>query len=250
MLVVGAFAALLVIGLGLWAFLRVPPAIQAKVLRRGLYVLVGIGVVALLLRGRPDLAFLFGGLLPLINRFRRLPGFGHVGAGTSGHTTQGTSGGGASEVATAWLRMRLDHGSGAVDGEVLQGKQRGRRLSALTLDELLALRRECAHDAQSVSLIEAFLDRSHGADWRASETASDAGDGGSAGASEPPGAGGGTMTAERAAAILGVPMDATPEQIRQAHHKLMKKLHPDQGGSDYLAGEINAAKDFLLKNRR
>ena len=235
----GAIVAVLAIGLLVWGFLRVPPALQAKLLRRALYVIVGIGVVALVLRGRIDLAFLFGVLLPLINRFRSVPGFGHVGTGTAGRDTGGTAGS-ASEVTTAWLRMRLDHGSGSVDGEILQGARRGRKLSALTLDELVALRKECAHDSQSVGLIEAFLDRTHGGAWRATETGP---------VPEAP-ADDGKMTTERAAAILGVPIDATPEQIREAHHKLMKKVHPDQGGSDYLASEINAAKDFLLGRRR
>lgn len=239
MWMLGALAAALAFGLLVWGFLRVPPAAQAKLLRRLLYVVVGAGVVALVIRGRIDLAFLFGVLLPLINRFRRVPGFGHVGGGgAAGGTGAGTSGG-ASEVATAWLRMRLDHGSGAVDGEVLQGARSGRRLSDLTLDELLALRRECAHDGQSVGLIDAFLDRTHGSDWRAAEAGTSS--------AEAPAADDGRMTAARACAILGVALDASPEQIREAHHKLMKKVHPDQGGSDYLAGEINAAKDFLLK---
>ena len=235
----GAIVAVLAIGLLIWGFVRVPPALQAKLLRRALYVIVGIGVVALVLRGRIDLAFLFGILLPLINRFRSVPGFGHVGTGTAGRDA-GSSAGSASEVTTAWLRMRLDHGSGSVDGDVLQGSQKGRRLSTLTVDELVALRRECAHDSQSVGLIEAFLDRTHGGAWRADET-------GPAAAAP---VDDGKMTTERAAAILGVPPDATPEQIREAHHKLMKKVHPDQGGSDYLASEINAAKDFLLGRRR
>lgn len=235
-----ALGALLALGLLAWLFVRVPPALQAKLLRRALYVLVGIGVVALVIRGRIDLAFLFGVLLPLISRFRAVPGFGHVGGGTAGPGSAGTAGG-ASEVTTAWLRMRLDHGSGAVDGDVLQGARRGRRLSALTLEELLALRRECAHDGQSVGLIDAFLDRTHGAEWRVGEA--------EAGSAESPAASDGKMTTERATAILGVPPDASPEQIREAHHKLMKKVHPDQGGSDYLASEINAAKDFLLKRR-
>jgi hypothetical protein len=241
MTALAVFGGLAALGLLVWGFLRVPPALQVKLLKRALYVLIGIGVIALVLRGRIDLAFLFGALLPLINRFRSVPGFGHVGTGSTGTGTAGSAGG-ASEVATAWLRMRLDHGSGAADGEILQGSRRGRRLSALTLDELLALRRECAHDSQSVGLIEAFLDRTHGTDWRNAEAG--------ATAEKPPPADDGKMTTERACAILGVPVDATPEQIRAAHHNLMKKLHPDQGGSDYLASEINAAKDFLLGRRR
>ncbi len=236
--VLAAITVALALWFGVQAFLRIPPATQAKILKRGAFVLGGAFVLLLAIRGRIDLAFLFGVLLPLISRFRSVPGFGSVGTGAGA-----PSGGAASEVSTAWLRMQLDHGSGAVNGEVLQGRWRGRMLASLTLDELLDLRSECSHDAQSVGLIEAFLDRTHGAGWRTGEDGEATGES-AAGAP----ADDGKMTEARACAILGVSRDATPEQIREAHRALMKKLHPDHGGSGYLASEINAAKDFLLKS--
>ncbi len=54
------------------------------------------------------------------------------------------------------------------------------------------------------------------------------------------------MSKQHAAEILGVAVDATPEQVKLAHKRLIQKLHPDRGGSDALAKQINKAKDVLL----
>ncbi|MBV8121283.1 MAG: DnaJ domain-containing protein, partial [Alphaproteobacteria bacterium] len=61
--------------------------------------------------------------------------------------------------------------------------------------------------------------------------------------------GGGDMTVAEAHAILGLAPGATPEQIKEAHHRLMVRLHPDHGGSDYFATQINRARDILLRHR-
>ncbi len=55
------------------------------------------------------------------------------------------------------------------------------------------------------------------------------------------------MTEKEAYEVLGLPHGAPPEEIKEAHIRLMKKVHPDQEGSDWLAKKINAAKDLLLK---
>ena len=55
------------------------------------------------------------------------------------------------------------------------------------------------------------------------------------------------MTTEEASSILGIDVDASKEEIIEAHRKLIQKIHPDRGGNDYLAAKINQAKDFLLK---
>src|SRR5579872_70360 len=74
--------------------------------------------------------------------------------------------GGSSEVETRYLRMRLDHASGAMSGVVREGTLSGRRLEELTLEDLIALWRECRlGDEPSADLLEAYLDRTH-RDWR------------------------------------------------------------------------------------
>ena len=56
----------------------------------------------------------------------------------------------------------------------------------------------------------------------------------------------GAMSRKEAAALLGVSQDASPDEIRTAHRELMKKVHPDAGGSDALAAKVQQAKDVLL----
>ena len=55
------------------------------------------------------------------------------------------------------------------------------------------------------------------------------------------------MSRQQAADILGIEVDASPDDVRLAHKKLMQKIHPDRGGSELLAKQINTAKDILLK---
>ena len=142
----------------------------------------------------------------------------------------------ASKVETAYLRMTLDHDTGELRGEVIAGSFAGRLLEDLDLERLLDLLAECrAQDAQSAALLEAYLDRCHGETWKArAET------GGSSAASAS-----GPMTRREASDILGVAEDAPENDIRQAHRRLIQRLHTDRGGSDYLATLINQARDTL-----
>ena len=146
----------------------------------------------------------------------------------------GPTPGGSSDVETGWLRMSLDHGSGTMDGVVLRGAYRGRRLGQLSLAELQALADECRGDADTATLLETYLDRLHPR-WRDDEKAERA-----------PPAPSAAMSTEEAWRVLGLEPGAGEAAIRDAHRRLMKKLHPDQGGSDYLAAKINQAKDLLL----
>jgi hypothetical protein len=143
-----------------------------------------------------------------------------------------------SEVETATIRMTLDHDSGDMHGTVLRGAFAGRKLESLEVGQLIDLIRDCVKaDQETVPILEAYLDRIHGDSWR-----EDMGEGAAAGSSGSP------MTKEEALEILGLETGAGAEDIREAHHRLMLKMHPDQGGSTYLASKINQAKEMLLKS--
>jgi hypothetical protein len=139
--------------------------------------------------------------------------------------------------------MTLDHDTGALEGRLTAGPEAGRVLDDFTLDELLALAR--GFDAESWALLESYLDRRFPA-WR--QNANDTAAGGFR--QDRGAAPGGKMTAEEAYQILGLQSGASREEIGRAHRSLMKKLHPDQGGSTYLAARVNEAKDTLLRTHR
>jgi hypothetical protein len=172
-----------------------------------------------------------GGLAPLVLRGRKLWRRYHDGASTAGGKT--------SEVETELLRMKLDHDTGAMSGQVRRGPYAGRRIEDLDQDELIALWRQCAaEDESGARLLETYLDRLR-PDWR--QAASDRGGSGSGS-----GAPDDVMTREQAYAILDLEPGASNDEVKEAHRRLMMKLHPDHGGSTFLAAQINQAKEFLL----
>ena len=140
--------------------------------------------------------------------------------------------GSGSAVETATLAMTLDHASGRMTGTVRRGRFAGTDLADLTQEQLIELRDDCAaEDAESVPLLEAWLDRAH-PDWRDAPRAEAAASG--------------VMTRAEAARILGLGEDASEEEIQAAYRRLMRAAHPDQGGSAWLAARLNAARDYLL----
>ncbi|MEM9590839.1 MAG: DnaJ domain-containing protein [Pseudomonadota bacterium] len=163
---------------------------------------------------------------------------GGGGVGSFGGSAE-KSEGQASHVQTERLEMELDHDSGYMDGRCLEGKFAGRALSSLSENEAIELYNSFQSDGlKEAALMEAYLDW-RVPDWRhKAEAASDHGQSG--------GFAKGRMSVEEARAVLEVAPNASEEDIRQAHRRLMMKLHPDQGGSNYLAARINEAKDVLL----
>ena len=138
---------------------------------------------------------------------------------------------------SAFLDMSLDHDSGELSGTIVAGEHAGRSLGDFNLAELLAM--ASAFDAESVALLESYLDRRFPA-WR--QDAQGNGTGGQRRAAPS-----GKMSAQEAYQILGLQPGASRDDISRAHRALMKKLHPDQGGSTYLAARVNEAKDTLLR---
>lgn len=143
----------------------------------------------------------------------------------------------SSKIRTEFLEMALDHQSGDLDGRVIKGQFLNQSLSSLSLEQLAELYRECASDADSVQVLEAYLERSH-PEWRDSMHQHQG---------QPQSDLESTMTRELAMEILGLEGDPDKKAIIKAHRSLMQKMHPDRGGSSYLAQKINAAKDFLIK---
>jgi DnaJ domain len=164
------------------------------------------------------------------------PGFGAIG-GLFGKAGGARSGGQASQVRSRYFEMTLDHDSGALTGTVISGPNAGRSLESFDLAALLSMSGEL--DAESAPLLESYLDRRFPA-WRQHAQGDAAGRQSRAASS-------GKMTNEEAYQILGLKAGAGRADIGRAHRALMKKLHPDQGGSTYLAARVNEAKEVLLR---
>lgn len=143
----------------------------------------------------------------------------------------------ASVIRTEFLAMELLHSTGDMDGSVRKGCFEGQRLSTLSLEQLIQLAQECRADHDSLQVLEAYMDRMH-PDWR-----SDAEKESSQSIAEE----GSAMSKELALEILGLNDSASKEEVTTAHRKLMQKMHPDRGGTDYLAKKINAAKECLIE---
>jgi len=222
------------------SFVQADPARLAYGARAFLAAFSALASTGLLFAGRFGLAMIMiGATIMAVRAMRRAP-FDTGGAGAGGRS---------SEVTTDSLRMQLDHSTGELDGEVLRGRFAGRSLASLGLSDLLDLLAECQReDPRSVPLLETYLDRRE-PDWRAQVAGGGAGDG--QGQGERAGAhAAGTMDEATAWSILGLAPGASAAEIKAAHRRLMTKLHPDHGGSGYLAAQLNQAKDFLLRGRR
>ena len=221
-----------------WLF-RQPP----KVYWQWIVILIAVGLLLMVATGRAHwLTAVFAALLPFMRAILGLlsgvPLLKRVLAGMGpAQSAAEPSGGQSSSVQSRYIRMSLAHDSGDINGEVLEGQFKGRALKQLSLEELLQLLRECQDVEESVALLQAYLDRVYADTWR-----QQAGAHGQQQASSGPG----EMSREEALQILGLLPDASEDEIIEAHRRLIQKLHPDRGGSAYLAAKINLAKESLL----
>jgi hypothetical protein len=230
--IVLALVVLAVVALGIAWFLRANPSSLARGMRMVLVVLGAIAVGGMLIFGLrflpsllPELFGLAGlvitGLIARALRNRPSGGFSSPGTGRR------------TEVRTTFLQAWIDHGTGDVGGTVLTGRFAGRTLDRLSDSELLDLHEECRNDADSLRVMEAYLDRRLNVDWRT--------------AKQPPPRGPRTdMTRAEALAVLGLAEGASEEEIKAAHRRLIRRTHPDAGGTADLAARINRAKDVLV----
>lgn len=233
-LVAAAILAVLLLGR---TFLSTNPVVLARGLKQvfGLTLLIFSGF--LLLSGRwlaaiPLVVFGIGMFLPNFLKSATRPST-LGGPGASGRR---------STVRSAALEMELDHDSGVMSGRVLAGTFEGHELARLSIADLKRLWREVRGDPESRALLEAYMDR-RDAFWREDL------DGDSAPRQGRPPASG-AMTEQEAYQILGLQPGAGETEIRDAHRRLMKAVHPDRGGSTFLAAKINEAKDRLIGKHR
>jgi hypothetical protein len=229
---------------GRW-FATADPKIMARVLKRGVLTILVCVIVFLAVTGR--LAF----VIPLVagavwwlirNNLKSILFRGAQQAFRAG--TAGASGGGSqSDVKTDYLHMKLDHESGEISGQILRGRFKGAELTSLSTAEVIDLLRECqSADPKSANLLAAYLDKTAGPDWRDTWSHDQNGSAGAGNGGEGP------MTRDEALEVLGLSGNPTAEEIKAAHHRLMQKMHPDMGGSTWLATKINAARDLLLNS--
>ncbi len=220
---------------------------KKSILKITAFVLVVALLAGLAFTGRLNwIVALVGSIVPLIPKiisgllkilpslqplFRRL----NLSRGRKGFNSQ------PAQMETSYLRMILDQVTGEITGHILRGEFKGQPLKALSLEQLLGFLKQCmADDAESTAMLMAYLDRyfpgwrshqGHANDKQQWQQQSE-------------------MTIEEACSILGVTEKASEKEILEAHKSLIQKMHPDRGGSDYLAAKINHAKDVLLKAKK
>jgi hypothetical protein len=228
---------IVVLALGLWAtnaLTRIDPRKLAPVVKYagGLGALGGAAFLAA--RGAFPIALPLG--LAGLGLLGWVPWSSVTGFGSRTQRSRGQ----VSRVRSAFVEMELDHDSGIMRGRILAGPHEGVTLDALDPATIASFLPQI--DEESRALLVAYLDRREPR-WRENAQAD-------AAAGEGRATWGGKMTEEEAYQILGVQPGASAEEIGRAHRTLMKKLHPDQGGSTYLAARVNEAKDVLLRRHR
>jgi len=223
-------------------------------------IVLGLIILAAVATGRANVLMApLGAAMALITRFKRfapflirffpqLKGFFGEGMNAGGaYTQQGSASGansansGRSRVQSATLVMIFDHASGDMNGTVKRGQFEGYSLNELSVGELKDLLKHCkASDPEAARLLTVYLERYHANHFGGGNSA-----GGANGGSQSNTMSGG-MNDKEALDILGLESGAAKDDIVKAHRSLIGKMHPDKGGSTYLATKINAARDHLL----
>ncbi len=230
----------MIAGLGLMGrwLLNAEPRDIIRVAKCSALGLAGAFVLFIFLRGRLDWLFYAVPIaIPfLLRNWGLMRTIRNAAKAARGPTPGQTTG-----VRTAWLSMTLDHDTGAMDGEVLQGAMTGHWLSQLSDDALRELALELQADGESLQVFDAWIERMR----------PDLAVGGSSGQSahdrdRRPDRDESAMTRAKAFEILGLSEGASEDEIREAHRRLMMANHPDRGGSSWVAARINQAKDYLL----
>lgn len=222
-------ALLLVLLSAATAFLRADPARLASGMRTLGPILLALVGGTLLLVGREGI----GGII----LFAAIAWYG---ATRVSRPDAKLASGKRSTVRTAALEMELDHDTGGLEGLVLAGRHDGKISGAMGQVEMQQLYRELSGDPESRQLLETYLDGRFPV-WRKNAETN-----GGEGLGVAPGPG--AMTKEEAYKVLGLEAGAAAADVRKAHRRLMQRLHPDIGGTSFLAARINEAKDVLLSN--
>ena len=234
-----------------WIYQKNPKQFSQKAAYLGLFAIIII-LAFLAVTGRLHWLFvLLASLIPIVRRylpliFRMLPVLRTIRtAFQTRQSSKGPTSGQTSSVQSHYFSMELNHDAGTIEGTVLNGEFSGNKLSNLQTKELKMLLKEIRGDKNSEELFRTYLQHRFGEeDFQAfytneSEHAYQKNDHVSSM---------GEMTVEDAREILGVDESSSEEEIIKAHRRLMQKFHPDRGGSNYLAVQINMAKEILLKH--
>ncbi len=221
-----AFVLVLLLVLGVWLVRWRGASLRSDLdnVARSYGLLAGLGIIAALaVTGRVALAAAGAALLIGLHRSGIMGGVGRTWRGQP-------------VLRSTMVEVVVD--GNAIGGRVIAGSFRGRDLNRLGGAELSSLYAETARDGRSRATLEIYLDRRMPG-WRENMQGETASRGRRS-------ADAGSMSEEEAYEILGLQKGAGEADIRAAHRRLMKRVHPDQGGSTFLAVRINQAKDRLL----
>ncbi|MCX4029013.1 DnaJ domain-containing protein [Endozoicomonas sp. SM1973] len=236
-----------------YKYRKLPPEDRKKWLKKSLIITGLLFFAYLVITGRLSIVFaLLAALIPFIRKTLSLANYWpfiqklwqHKSVLTPSARGQQQPQGKQSTVRTHLLVMTLNHVSGDIDGDVLVGQYQGKRLSELTIEQLAELYSHCpANEQDTRQLLDTYLSKMRSSEWQSYQEQHQQSQSHSqshrSGNNEP-------MTVTEAAEVLGVKETATKQEIIDAHRRLMTKLHPDKGGTSYLAIQVNAAKDVML----